>query len=179
MARDRLSMRKAREILRRKWALGQSHRAVARSLSVSIGTVSATVGRAREAGLTWPEVERLSEAELEARVYGPGPEAGSPRPLPDFATVHTERRRVERSGSLRPLMSRCSEACSVAVVRCVWATAASALAMARGSQEPAVKHRHLSRRWRRQWRRSPAGPDGHPGPVAARHRTVHPAPAGR
>ncbi len=94
MARDRLSMRKTREILRRKWALGQSHRAVARSLSVSIGTVSATVGRAQLARLTWPEVERLSEAELEARVYGPRSEPGAARPLPDFATVHAERRRV-------------------------------------------------------------------------------------
>ncbi|MDB4433424.1 IS21 family transposase, partial [bacterium] len=88
MARNRLSMRKTREILRRKWALGQSHRAVARSLSVSIGTVSTTAGRAQRAGLTWPEVERLSEAELEARVYGPRPEPGAARPLPDFATVH-------------------------------------------------------------------------------------------
>ena len=33
MATKRLSMRKTREILRQKWALGRSHREVARSLS--------------------------------------------------------------------------------------------------------------------------------------------------
>ena len=36
MATKRLSMRKTREILRQKWALGRSHREVARSLSVSV-----------------------------------------------------------------------------------------------------------------------------------------------
>ena len=39
MATKRLSMRKTREILRQKWALGRSHREVARSLSVGGGTV--------------------------------------------------------------------------------------------------------------------------------------------
>jgi hypothetical protein len=34
-------MRKLREILRQKWPLGASHRAVAQSLRVSLGTVSA------------------------------------------------------------------------------------------------------------------------------------------
>ena len=40
MAGQRLSMRKAREILRQKWCLGRSHRAVARSL----GTIEYTIG---------------------------------------------------------------------------------------------------------------------------------------
>jgi transposase len=84
-------MRKTREILRQKWVLGQSHRAVARSLGVSVGTVSATVARAEAAGLTGREAAGLSEAELEARLYGPRPEAA--RPLPDFAALHAERRR--------------------------------------------------------------------------------------
>ena len=48
MATKRLSMRKTREILRQKWALGRSHREVARSLSVSVGTVAASLARTRE-----------------------------------------------------------------------------------------------------------------------------------
>jgi len=93
MARDRLSMRKTREILRQKWLLGQSHRAVARSLAVSLGTVSSTVARATAAGLTWAVVEGLSEADLEERIYGRRPGADAERALPDFAVVHAERHR--------------------------------------------------------------------------------------
>ena len=36
-------MRQTREILRQKWCLGQSHRAVAQSLRLSSGTVGTTV----------------------------------------------------------------------------------------------------------------------------------------
>ena len=92
MATKRLSMRKTREILRQKWALGRSHREVARSLSVSVGTVAASLARAREAGLSWAEVEPLRDSELEARLYG-APEEGK-RPLPDFADIHRELHRV-------------------------------------------------------------------------------------
>jgi len=93
MARDRLSMRKTREILRQKWLVRQSHRAVALGLGVSVGTVSATVTRAAAAGLSWAVVAGLSEAELEERVYGRRPLPGVDRPLPDFALLHAERRR--------------------------------------------------------------------------------------
>jgi transposase len=77
-------MRKTREILRQKWALGRSHREVARSLSVSVGRVAASLARAREAGLSWVEVE--------ARLYGEP--AAAKRPLPDFAGIHRELHRV-------------------------------------------------------------------------------------
>ena len=40
MATKRLSMRQIREILRQKWALSCSHRQVATSLGVSLGTIS-------------------------------------------------------------------------------------------------------------------------------------------
>ena len=61
-------MRQIREILRQKWSLGQSHRAVAASLRISNGTVGSTVLRARAAGLDWAQVERLTDEGLEARV---------------------------------------------------------------------------------------------------------------
>src|SRR2546428_7425764 len=60
MATERLSMRQIREILRQKWCLGQSHRAVAESLGIGSGTVGTTVLRARAAGLDWAQVESLT-----------------------------------------------------------------------------------------------------------------------
>jgi DNA-directed RNA polymerase specialized sigma24 family protein len=59
MATERLSMRQIREILRQKWCLGQSHRAVAESLGIGSGTVGTTVLRARAAGLDGARVEIL------------------------------------------------------------------------------------------------------------------------
>ena len=51
MAAERLTMRKTREILRQKWGLGLSHRRVARSLGIGLGTVSETLTRALAAKL--------------------------------------------------------------------------------------------------------------------------------
>ncbi len=92
MAGPRLSMHKTREILRQKWGLGRSHREVARSLGLSLGMVSGTLARAEAAGLvSWDEVERLSEATLEVRLYGPG--RGAERSRPDPVWIHSERQR--------------------------------------------------------------------------------------
>ena len=92
MATERLSMRKIREILRHKWALGRSHRDVAVSLSVSVGAVSAAEQRARHAGLDWGTVESLSDDALELRLYGVLPNDRR-QSLPDPATLHTELKR--------------------------------------------------------------------------------------
>jgi transposase len=94
MATERLSMRKTREILRLKWALGRSHREVARSLGVSSGVVGGTVLRARAAGLEWPQVQALADDALEARLYGRPEAVGQrQRPQPDCAYLHAERRK--------------------------------------------------------------------------------------
>jgi transposase len=92
MATERLTMRKIREILRHKWALGRSHRDVAASLSVSVGAVSAAEQRARRVGLDWGTVESLSDEALELRLYGTVT-SDRHRLLPDPATLHTELKR--------------------------------------------------------------------------------------
>jgi len=74
METERLSMRKIREILRLKWAVGRSHREVAASLGISVGAVSVAEQRAREAG------------------YGTTV-AQHRRPLPDPIWIHTERKK--------------------------------------------------------------------------------------
>ncbi len=94
MATERLSMRQIREILRQKWALGQSHRQVARSLGVGLGTVSSVAQRARQAGLDWAQVEALPDDGLDARLYGAPAGPGTERPLPDCAYLETERRKA-------------------------------------------------------------------------------------
>ena len=86
-------MRQIREILRQKWCLGQSHRAVAESLGIGSGTVGTTVLRARAAGLDWAQVESLTDEVLEARVYGPPTPPTHHRAVPDCASLHAERRK--------------------------------------------------------------------------------------
>src|SRR3989449_5471935 len=93
MATERLSMRQIREILRQKWCLGQSHRAVAESLGIGSGTVGTTVPRARAAGLDWAQVESLTDEVLEARVYGLPTPPTHHRVVPDCASLHAERRK--------------------------------------------------------------------------------------
>ena len=86
-------MRQIREILRQKWALGQSHRQVARSLGVGLGTISSVAQRARQAGLAWAQVETLADDALAVRLYGAPVDPGAERPLPDCAYLDTERRK--------------------------------------------------------------------------------------
>ena len=62
-------MRQIREILRQKWCLGQSHRAVAESLGIGSGTVGTTVLRARAAGLDWA-LSTVAQAEPPKVTHG-------------------------------------------------------------------------------------------------------------
>jgi transposase len=86
-------MRKIREILRQKWVLGQSHREVAESLRVGLGTISQILERARRLGLDWPTVCELADDELERRVYGDVRSGSGRRPAPDCPWIHAELRK--------------------------------------------------------------------------------------
>src|SRR5579884_1285031 len=91
MPAERLSMRQVKEILRQKWVLERSHREIAESVGVSAGSVGKVATRATRAGLTWAQVEALSEDALEVRLYGPREGAQCDRPRPDCAYLHAER----------------------------------------------------------------------------------------
>lgn len=94
MATKRLSMRQVKEVLRQKWQLGRTHRAIARSLGIGASSVGETVSRAKQAGLTdWETVEGTDEAELEQRLYGPRLPARAARPAPDPAELDVELRK--------------------------------------------------------------------------------------
>jgi len=93
MATERLPMRTIRELLRQKWQLGRSNRAVARSVGLSVGAIGGTLHRARAAGLeTWATIEAVSDDALEARLYRRVDGQERTRPQPDCAAIHTERR---------------------------------------------------------------------------------------
>jgi transposase len=85
-------MQQVREILRQKLALGRSHREIARSSGVSPSTVSVVVAAARALGLDAVAIEKLTDAEVEARLYAKPVHAGV-RPEPDCAALHLELRR--------------------------------------------------------------------------------------
>jgi transposase len=91
MAQRRLSMRKIREILRLKHEAGLSNRAIARACSIGKETVREYLGRAGEAGLSWPLEEGLSEEAIERRLFPLPIRARGGRDLPDT-----------RKGSLGP-----------------------------------------------------------------------------
>lgn len=92
MPRERLSMRKIREVLRLK-AEGLSQRAIARSCGIARSTVGEYLRRAAEAGLSWPLPQELDEDELN-RLLFPKPSGSGKRelPLPDWKQVHRELR---------------------------------------------------------------------------------------
>lgn len=101
MSHERLSMRKINEILRLKWEAGFSHRAIAQSCSVSPGTVSDYVTRAKAAGLGWPLPEGVDEEQLQQRLFPkPVRSAGHTIPQPDWPQVHAELRRKSVTLSL-------------------------------------------------------------------------------
>ncbi len=93
MTTERLSMRHTREILRQKLLLSRTHRQVAHSLGVSVGTVGTTVLRARAARIDWSQVQALPDDALEIRLYGPRVAPGATRPLPDCTYMNTELRK--------------------------------------------------------------------------------------
>ena len=76
MTQEKLSVRKIREILRLKYEVGLSNRAIARACCISNSTVGDYVVRARRAGLAWPVAEERTEEELYRQLF---PEVKKPQ----------------------------------------------------------------------------------------------------
>jgi transposase len=91
---ERLSMRKIREVLRLRFAVGLSSRQVATSLQLARSTVGEYERRLAAAGLGWPLPAGLSDTELERRLFPPPPPVRRAlRAVPDWPVVHQELRR--------------------------------------------------------------------------------------
>ena len=91
MSQERLSMRKIREVLRLKYEIGLSNRAIARACQISNSTVGDYITRAKQTGLKWPLPEDVSEEDLYRRLFPEGekPEALE-RPVPNWEEIHRE-----------------------------------------------------------------------------------------
>ena len=84
-------MRRLRELLRLKYDVGLSHRAIAQACTVGLGTVTTYLQRATAAGLTWPLPDDLDDAALEARVFArPAVPPARDRVVPDWSQLHQE-----------------------------------------------------------------------------------------
>jgi transposase len=94
MPGTKVSMRKVREVLRLKHALGMSERLIADAVGVGKTAVGEYLRRARVIGLAWPLPEGMDEAELERRLFTPaGFHDGPTKPLPNCAQVNEELKR--------------------------------------------------------------------------------------
>ena len=62
---------------------------------MGLGTITQVVMRAERAKITsWPDVEALSDEELDAKMYPPPVQNGEPRPEPNLPAMHIELRRT-------------------------------------------------------------------------------------
>jgi transposase len=94
MPTERAPMRKVREVLRLKHALGLSERQISVSIGVRRSTVAEYLRRAGVVGITWPVPEEMHDAELERRLFTPPSFEPKPtRGLPDWHHVHKELKR--------------------------------------------------------------------------------------
>src|SRR5947209_11767690 len=93
MPAERLSMRKVREVLRLKHALGMSLRQISEATGVGKTVVGEYVRRAGVIGITWPVPEAIDDAELERRLFPVACETGPPRAAIDWRQVHEEMKR--------------------------------------------------------------------------------------
>ena len=94
MPRERLSMRKIKEVLRLKKGCGLSSRAIAQSCGIARSTVAEYLRLATTAGLTWPLAEELDDAALEALLFPPASTLpADQRPQPNWAQLHLELKR--------------------------------------------------------------------------------------
>jgi transposase len=92
---ERHSMRKIREVLRLKHECGRSERQIERAIGVGHGTVGTYIRRAAVAGLSWEEASKLSDAEVEARLFQQVGRNEPPARAPiDLGWVHMELRRA-------------------------------------------------------------------------------------
>src|SRR5262245_50142571 len=69
MPAERLSMRKVREVLRLKHALGLSYRKISEATGAGKTQAAEYVRRAQAAGIGWPNPDGIDDTELERRLF--------------------------------------------------------------------------------------------------------------
>ncbi len=97
MSRNHISMRKTKELLRLRFNCGYSHSVIAKSLGIGSTTVGECLQRAKDANISWPLPNDLTDEQLEGRLY-PSiqkilPNADEQRGAIDWAYIHKELKR--------------------------------------------------------------------------------------
>ena len=93
MPTERLSMRKVREVLRLKHAVGLSYREISEATGVGKTAVYEYIRRAEAIGITWPVAEEIDDATLERRLFACPGALVLERNAVDWAQVHEELKR--------------------------------------------------------------------------------------
>jgi transposase len=93
MPAERLSMRKVREVLRLKHALGLSYRKISEATGAGKTQAAEYVRRALAAGITWPVPEGIDDADLERRLFPVADDGASKRAGIDWPAMQRELKR--------------------------------------------------------------------------------------
>jgi len=94
VARKRIKMKKAREILRLHFDCKLSNQQIADAIRTSKGSVFNCITRFKKAGLAWPLPQEMSDSRLEKNMYPAEIEEKKNEVLmPDFKRIHRERSR--------------------------------------------------------------------------------------
>lgn len=94
MAKDRLSMRKFKEVLRLKYDHHLINRKIAMSCAMSHVTVGKYLELAEQAGIAWPLPENIDDQQLEERLYSIIPRQPCDKPsIPSMEYLFTELKR--------------------------------------------------------------------------------------
>src|SRR5437867_2018539 len=92
MTMERITMRKIREVLRLKYTQSLSNAQIGTSCNLSKECVRKYVKRAENAGLNWPLLPEMNDAELERLLFKD--DSQLPQfPQPDWLVVHQELRK--------------------------------------------------------------------------------------
>lgn len=93
MPAERLSMRKVREVLHLKHALGLSYRKISEATGAGKTQAAEYVRRALAAGITWPVPEGIDDADLERRLFPVADDGASKRAGIDWPAMQRELKR--------------------------------------------------------------------------------------
>ena len=94
MAKERLSMRKIKEVLRLRFEHQQSARQIAKSCDIARSTVKEYLDRAQKTGIPWPLPAEWDDAALENRLFPPLPLISpEKRQMPPMEYLHQERKK--------------------------------------------------------------------------------------
>jgi len=94
MAKERLSMRKIKEVLRLRFEHQQSTRQIAKSCDIARSTVKEYLDRVQKTGIPWPLPAEWDDAALENRLFPPIPLISpEKRQMPPMEYLHQERKK--------------------------------------------------------------------------------------